>query len=66
MVWKDLLEHAVKLGYSHEKFGLIQVLSKNRFRFVNNGTVMYDENEISNCRSADQMYQIMLALEMEY
>lgn len=65
MTWKKLVKKAKKLGYELDNRTFIQKLYSldQEFIFTEEGNVIVCGKYVSQYRTPDQMYQIMLALE---
>jgi hypothetical protein len=67
MTWEELVEKAKELGWEHKKTAYTKSLFLLNEDYVNiqfypEGEIMVDETIISQNRTPEQMYQIMLAL----
>ena len=65
MTWEELVKKAKKLGYELDNRTFIQKLYNldQEFIFTEEGNVIVCSKYVSQHRTLDQMYQIMLALE---
>lgn len=65
MTWEELVKKAKKLGYELDNRTFIQKLYNldQEFIFTEEGNVIVCSKYVSQHRTPDQMYQIMLALE---